>query len=62
MLYNKSFPLPHFKIQFLVDSNDSLYAGEKKFTSEVIGIVHKLLGLISDHIKTLTSTDDVKKR
>ena len=42
-----------------VDSNDRLYAGEKKFINEIVALVHKLLELISNQIKALTSPEDV---
>lgn len=45
-----------------VDSNDSLYSGERKFINEIIGLVHKLLEIISNHIKSLTSSSDEHKR
>uniref|UniRef100_A0A1X7VFK8 VPS35 endosomal protein-sorting factor-like n=1 Tax=Amphimedon queenslandica TaxID=400682 RepID=A0A1X7VFK8_AMPQE len=45
-----------------VDSNDALYSGEKKFTNEVVSLVSKLLAVIWNHIKGLTSPDDAKRQ
>lgn len=43
-----------------VDSNDSLYAGDKKFVAEVAKLVHTLLEQILEHMKSLTTSDEVR--
>lgn len=45
-----------------VDSNDSLYAGGKKFVTEVAAIVHTLLEQILEHLKSLTTSDELRRR
>ena len=42
-----------------VDSNDSLYAGDRKFVSEVAKLVHTVLQQVLDHIKSLATSDEV---
>ena len=49
------YHLPH-----TVDSNDSLYAGGKKFVGEVAKLVHTLLEQILEHMKSLTTSDEVR--
>jgi len=42
-----------------VDSNDSLYAGDRKLVAEVAKIVHTLLEQILEHMRSLTTSDEV---
>ncbi len=43
----------------IVDSNDSLYAGDRKFVKIVTGIVGTLVEQILDHLKTLAHPEEV---
>ena len=42
-----------------MDSNDSLYAGDRKLVAEVAKIVHTLLEQILEHMRSLTTSDEV---
>lgn len=49
-------------ILFAVDSNDSLYGGDRKFVAEVSKLVHTLLEQALEHMKTLATSDEVVLR
>jgi len=42
-----------------VDSNDSLYGGDKKFIAEVSRIADTIINLLLEHLKELSGTDEV---
>ena len=43
----------------LVDSNDSLYGGDKKFIGEISRIADTIINLLLEHLKELSSTEEV---
>lgn len=43
----------------VVDSNDSLYAGDRKLVAEVAKLVHTLLEQILEHMRSLTTSPEV---
>ena len=44
---------------FVVDSNDSLYGGDKKFIGEISRIADTIINLLLEHLKELSSTEEV---
>ena len=46
---------------FVVDSNDSLYAGDPKFVKKVAVLVNTLISQILDHLKTLAHPEEVSQ-
>ena len=42
----------------LVDSNDSLYGGDKKFIAEISKIADTIINLLLEHLKELSSTEE----
>eukprot|EP00731_Ephydatia_muelleri_P028472 Em0020g116a len=45
-----------------VDSNDCLYAGDKKLVAELAKLVNHLIGQILEHLKSLSGLDELRKR
>ena len=45
----------------VVDSNDSLYASDKKFVKIVAGLVDTLISQVLDHLKTLAHPEEVRE-
>jgi len=45
-----------------VDSNDSLYAGDRKLVAEVAKLVHTLLEQILEHMRSLTTSPELQRR
>lgn len=43
----------------LVDSNDSLYGGDKKFIAEISRIADTIINLLLEHLKELSGTEEV---
>ena len=43
----------------LVDSNDSLYGGDKKFIAEISRIADTIVNLLLEHLKELSTTEEV---
>ena len=46
-------------VDFLVDSNDSLYAGDPKFVGKVAELLNTLIDQILEHLKTLANPEEV---
>ena len=42
-----------------VDSNDSLYGGDKKFIAEISRIADTIVNLLLEHLKELSTTEEV---
>ncbi|XP_064405950.1 VPS35 endosomal protein-sorting factor-like [Halichondria panicea] len=45
-----------------VDSNDNLYAGDPKFVGEVSLLINTVLSLLLEHMKTLSASEEYRKR
>jgi len=43
-----------------VDSNDSLYGSDKKFLTEISKIADTIINLLLEHLKELSTTEEVR--